>query len=86
MTTIFPSEISEFMRGASKSVRIFKSGPASQALLAGSLLSKGENVVIVVPSVTEFREMRALLSLFSSRQADDLHRPEWERDWFFLPP
>jgi len=86
MTTIFPGEIAEFMRGASSSVRIFKSGPASQALLAGSLLSKGENVVIVVPGVTEFREMRALLSLFSSRAGGDVHRPAWERDWLFLPP
>lgn len=86
MTTVFPKEIAEFMRGASDSIRIFKSGPGSQALLAGSLLSKGHNAIIVVPGMAEFREMRALLSLFFTGSDNDGHKPAWERDWFFLPP
>ncbi|MBG0789326.1 MAG: transcription-repair coupling factor [Desulfovibrionaceae bacterium] len=85
MTTAFPLEIAEFMRDATNSVRIFKSGPATQALLAGSLLSKGSNVVVVVPGVAEFKEMRALLTLFSSGPAEEDFRPAWDRDWLFLP-
>ncbi|BCS87055.1 transcription-repair coupling factor [Pseudodesulfovibrio sediminis] len=82
----FPKEISEFINGSVDAVRIFKSGPGSQALMAGSLLSKGTNVVMVVPGVTEFKEMQALLSLFSTEQSGRIEQPAWDRDWVFLPP
>nr|WP_287410213.1 transcription-repair coupling factor [Pseudodesulfovibrio sp.] len=84
--SLYPKAISEFMRKATDSVRIFKSGPGSQALMAKSLLSKGSSVVLVVPGVTEFKEMRALLTLFASDTGAGLERPTWENDWFFLPP
>ncbi|MCJ2163752.1 MULTISPECIES: transcription-repair coupling factor [unclassified Pseudodesulfovibrio] len=86
MPTSFPKDISDFMTGSTDTVRIFKSGPGSQALLAGSLLAKGVDVAIVVPGVTEFKEMQALLNLFTVGTPGGVEQPAWERDWVFLPP
>ncbi|WP_316900745.1 transcription-repair coupling factor [Pseudodesulfovibrio indicus] len=86
MPAHFPKDISDFMKGTVDSVRVFKSGPGSQALLAVSLLAEGRDVVVVVPGVTEYREMQALLTLFSVGKRGGLEQPSWEREWIFLPP
>ncbi|XXJ19561.1 transcription-repair coupling factor [Desulfovibrio caledoniensis] len=86
MPAIYPKDIADFMTGAVDSVRVFKSGPGSQALLAGSLLAGGSDVVLVVPGVAEFKEMQALLTLLSRGKPGGLEQPAWEREWVFLPP
>lgn len=86
MAPIFPSVISDFMKGGTDSVRVFKSGPGTQAFLASSMLSKDKSVIIVVPGAAEFKEMRALLTLFSSSGATGAQVPAWDREWLFFPP
>jgi len=86
MSSTFPQGISDFIKGAADTVRVFKSGPGTQAFTATSLLSKGNSVVIVVPGAAEFKEMRALLTLFSARHVSHDHKPSWENDWVFIPP
>jgi transcription-repair coupling factor (superfamily II helicase) len=85
MSSIFPGAINDFIKGSLDSVRVFKSGPASQAFIGSSLLSHGQSTVIVVPGAAEFKQMRALLRLFSSGSSDSF-APTWERDWIMLPP
>lgn len=83
MASVFPKSISEFIQGTIDTLRVFKSGPGSQAMIANSLLSKGQSVVIVVPGAAEFNQMRSLLRLFS---ADDSMVADWEERWHFLGP
>lgn len=85
MSSTFPEAISDFIKGSIDSVRVFKSGPATQAFVGSSLLSHGQSTVIVVPGASEFKQMRALLSLFSSHDKKS-YAPVWERDWITLPP
>ncbi|MBI9078382.1 MAG: transcription-repair coupling factor [Pseudodesulfovibrio sp.] len=85
-SSTFPKGVSDFIRGVTDTVRVFKSGPGTQAFIASSLLSKGSSVVIVVPGAAEFKEMRALLALFSAGPVSQDHKPTWEREWVFLPP
>ena len=86
MSSTFPRGISDFIKGATDTVRIFKSGPGTQAFVASSLLSKGNSAVIVVPGAAEFKEMRALLTLFTAKKTVHEHAPLWEREWIFIPP
>ena len=37
-------------------------------------------------SAAEFKEMRALLTLFTAKKAAHEHAPLWEREWIFIPP
>ncbi|WP_319466711.1 transcription-repair coupling factor [uncultured Pseudodesulfovibrio sp.] len=85
MTSTFPDAISRFIGGSSESVRVFKSGPGTQAFIASSLLEKGSSAAIVVPGAAEFKQMRALLGLLSSGGAGE-YAPMWERDWISIGP
>ncbi|WP_243546471.1 transcription-repair coupling factor [Pseudodesulfovibrio tunisiensis] len=84
MAIVFPKEAAEFLSGRLNSLRIFKSGPGTQALFAQTLLSRGRNCVVVVPGAREFRETRALLGLMAPGKAGEA--PVWERGWAVFPP
>jgi transcription-repair coupling factor (superfamily II helicase) len=84
MSSILPGAITDFIAGKTETVRVFKSGPATQAFIAKSLLDRGRSAVIVVPGAQEFKQMRALLALFSHGDHSE-YAPSWERDWVFLP-
>ncbi|EPR42330.1 transcription-repair coupling factor [Desulfovibrio sp. X2] len=60
----FPDKLRDFLAGRSDSLRIFKSGHATQALTAAALLRQGTSVVWVLPGEREARAARALLGLF----------------------
>jgi len=62
---------------------VFKSGPGTQALLAHTLRAKGQEVVLVAAGAREFRELQALLTLFSGA-GDDL-APAFESPVVTLP-
>jgi len=83
MPSIFPQAITDFINGSADTVRVFKSGVATQSFVASALLAKGTDTVVVVPGASEFKQMRALLELFSIPDHD---RPVWERQWVALPP
>ena len=85
-TVSIPRELGDFLEGRSDSLRVFKSGPASQVLLARELLARGSGVVMAVPGAGEFRELESLLQLFAEQRADvDPLAPDWERSWIRLP-
>ena len=79
----FPSGLDEFFKGGGSALRVFKSGPGTQALLAHSLRARGQEVVLVAAGAREFRELHALLTLFSG-QNDEL-TPAFERPIIALP-
>ena len=85
MSATFPAPITDFIQGRSDSVRVFKSGPATQAFVGSSILSKGNSTVIIVPGAQEYKQMRALLALFSGKGTKEF-APMWERDWITIPP
>jgi len=85
MSSTFPGAIQDFIKKATNSVRVFKSGPATQAFVGSSLLAHGQSTVIVVPGASEYKQMRALLGLFSKDGADT-SSPVWEREWITIPP
>ncbi|MDC0335531.1 transcription-repair coupling factor [Pseudodesulfovibrio sp.] len=85
MSSTFPAAINEFIKGTTDTVRVFKSGPGTQAFVGSSLLSHGKSTVIMVPGAAEFKQMRALLTLFS-KHTDEKFVPAWERDWITIPP
>ncbi len=85
MSSTFPAAINDFIKGTTDSVRVFKSGPATQAFVGCSLLSQGQSTAIIVPGAAEFKQMRALLKLFSNTTAGE-YAPSWERDWITIPP
>jgi transcription-repair coupling factor (superfamily II helicase) len=62
---------------------VFKSGPGTQALLAHTLRAKGQEVVLVAAGAREFRELQALLTLFSG--AGDMLAPAFESPVITLP-
>ncbi|MBA4357001.1 MAG: transcription-repair coupling factor, partial [Desulfovibrio sp.] len=79
----FPQELSEFFQGRGGALRVFKSGPGTQAFLAHALRAAGQEVVLVAAGAREYRELLGLLSLFSG-PADEL-LPAWERAVIALP-
>ncbi|MEF2232051.1 MAG: transcription-repair coupling factor [Pseudodesulfovibrio sp.] len=83
MPSIFPQAVTDFINAKSDTVRVFKSGTATQSFVASALLAKGVDTVVVVPGASEFKQMRALLALFSPPAQN---RPAWERQWVTLPP
>lgn len=85
MASPFPHQLTGFIQGTVDTLRVFKSGPGTQAHIGNTLLSKGKNVVIIVPGAAEFKQMRALLTLFSRTKRDE-NAPDWERDWIFMGP
>ncbi|MEF2144500.1 MAG: transcription-repair coupling factor [Desulfovibrionaceae bacterium] len=80
-TSAFPQELAAFVRGQGEHLRVFKSGPASQAAAADMLLRQGQNVVLIAPGAAEFREISAFLRLLSGVDAE---APVWERSWVEL--
>lgn len=80
-----PKELQEFLRGKTDSLRIFKSGPGTRALLARELVDRGENVVLVVPGARELKESRALLGM-TLPGGEDPNAPAWEQGLAVLPP
>ncbi len=83
-----PTELQDFLAGRNRALRVFKSGPGTQAHLARLLLERGENVVVVVPGVRAYRELEALLELLSGGREKDrsVKVPAWEKPWIGLPP
>jgi transcription-repair coupling factor (superfamily II helicase) len=79
----FPAGLEEFFKGQGNTLRVFKSGPGTQALLAHSLRARGQEVVLVAAGAREFRELQALLTLFEP-EADEL-TPAFERPVIPLP-
>ncbi|OIO00383.1 MAG: transcription-repair coupling factor [Desulfovibrionaceae bacterium CG1_02_65_16] len=61
----FPVEFAAFFKGQGGALRVFKGGPGAQALLAHNLRAAGQEVVLVASGAREFRELSALLNLFS---------------------
>lgn len=84
MTTHFPASFASFWEGQTDTVRVFKSGPASQALAAAELAARGRNWVMVVPGAVELKQAKALLSLFLPPA--ELAAPVWEHAWCELGP
>ncbi len=80
---LFPQALNEFFQGRGNALRVFKSGPASQALLAHTLRAAGQDVVLVAAGAREYRELEGLLQLFCG-VADEL-APAWERGIITLP-
>ncbi len=81
----FPSRLNSFLNGKAKSLRVFKSGYASQAFAGRALMDRGVSPVFIVPGAREFRELSALSELLSPREQDQ-YLPVWERDWIGFPP
>ncbi|GAB6125591.1 transcription-repair coupling factor [Humidesulfovibrio idahonensis] len=79
----FPAGLEEFFKGQGGALRVFKSGPGTQALLAHSLRARGQEVVLVAAGAREFRELHALLTLFAG-EPDEL-TPAFERPVIALP-
>lgn len=88
ITLTYPTEFNDFLTGRSRALRVFKSGPGTQAQLARMLLDGGENVVVVVPGVRAYKELEALLTLLSGGRDQDGSTgvPVWQRPWIGLPP
>lgn len=80
---LFPSGLADFFKGQGATLRVFKSGAGTQALLAHSLRAKGQEVVLVAAGAREFRDLHALLTLFSG--ADDELTPSFESAVITLP-
>ncbi|MDR3641392.1 MAG: transcription-repair coupling factor [Humidesulfovibrio sp.] len=79
----FPAGLEEFFKGQGSALRVFKSGPGTQALMAHSLRARGQEVVLVAAGAREFRELHALLTLLGG-EADEL-APAFERPVITLP-
>lgn len=82
---MYPAELNDFLRGRTETLRVFKSGPGTRALLARDLLDRGQNVVMVVPGGRELKESEALLRMVLDVGANP-HAPTWEQGFFVLPP
>ncbi|WP_022662769.1 transcription-repair coupling factor [Paucidesulfovibrio longus] len=76
-----PPLLESFIQDRGEHLRVFKSGPASQAVAADALLRAGRNVALIAPGAAEFREIAALLRLLSGMD-DGL--PVWDRPWVEL--
>ena len=77
---LFPAAMNDFFRGRGGALRIFKSGPGTQALLAHALRAAGQEVVLVAAGAREFRELHSLLTLFAGADAAESELvPAWER-------
>lgn len=78
----FPRKIQEFISGRSESLRVFKSGHASQAMVAAALGRQGKSVVWVLPDERSARAARALLGLVSGANDEEIvFLPEYRAGW-----
>jgi transcription-repair coupling factor (superfamily II helicase) len=74
----FHSDLSAFLSGKTSGLRVFKSGLASQAVVARALMARGFSSVVVVPGVRECREFDSLFRLLGPIDHDPF-APVWER-------
>ena len=79
----FPVEFADFFKGQGGALRVFKSGPGAQALLAHNLRVAGQEVVLVASGAREFRELAGLLHLFAGET--DEQTPAFEQPFIALP-
>lgn len=70
----------EFSQG--KTVRIVKSGLATQGYLAQALLERGDSVVVLAPDHRTAQKLLALVQVFGNQGSKEF----WEQDWTYLPP
>lgn len=83
VTVILPEILRPFTTAeATQSLRVYKSGPGTQAAAAAGLLSRGRSVVMVVPGARELNQARALLELMTPGGG----KPFPENPWTVLPP
>ena len=75
-----PKDILDVVQSRSDSVRVFKSGPATQAVLASTMLAQGTDVVVIVPGAAELAGMAALLRLLAPPDAFAVFPPYPPRD------
>ncbi len=81
-TIALPGFVQDVLRGAGRSVKISKSGPATRVFLAHALLSHGVSPVIVVRDAAELASVKSLLRLLDPPAADAL----WDERWIIMPP
>jgi len=67
---------------AGQSLRVYKSGPGTQAASAAGLLARGRSVVMVVPGARELVQAKALLELMTPGGG----KPFPDNPWTVLPP
>nr|WP_245588383.1 transcription-repair coupling factor [Desulfocurvus vexinensis] len=89
---IFPPALRQFVepdtvsRAASgrgpRSVRVYKSGPGTQASVAAGLLAGGRSVVVVVPGTRELLQLKALLELLTPGGGREFP----DSPWVVFPP
>ena len=84
----FPRDVRAFLQGKGNILKVYKSGPATQAIIAQELLRSGRSVVVITPDGAELGRMRALLDLFSSWRTTGTPAdiPLWEQSWVTAPP
>lgn len=75
-----PKDIIDIVKGRADSARVFKSGPATQAVLACAMLARGTDVVVIVPGAAELAGMSALLKLLAPPDAFAVFPPYPARD------
>ena len=80
MSTL-PKPLRPFFQGGGEQLRIFKSGPATQARLAAELVRSGRDAVLVAPDAASYAVLAALLDLFLPPGPSATFRPVWERSW-----
>ncbi|NCD25370.1 MAG: transcription-repair coupling factor [Deltaproteobacteria bacterium] len=79
---MIPPELQKLLSGPDRSIRVFKSGPASQVYLAQTLIDQGKNVVLVLPPSADIHLYTSLAGLFAPH---DREAPFWERQWLAFP-
>ncbi|NLY41769.1 MAG: transcription-repair coupling factor [Desulfovibrionales bacterium] len=79
---LIPPDIRGLLFGPEPSVRIFKSGPASQMYVAQALLDQGRDVVVIVPPTVDIHVYASLARLFA---AEDPGLPFWKQRWIVFP-
>ncbi|CAM2057771.1 Transcription-repair-coupling factor [Desulfovibrionales bacterium] len=79
---VFPSQVAEILAGKVNRIRVLKSGPGTQVLLARLILARGGTPVLLLPDAQVLAEAQALIELFDQQgQLGPL-----EGHWVVLPP
>ncbi|WP_461209531.1 transcription-repair coupling factor [Desulfocurvus sp. DL9XJH121] len=80
---ILPQALRSFASSAkADALRIYKSGPGSQASAAAALLAQGRNVVVVAPGTRDVLRLKSLLELLTPGGGT----PFPDNPWTVLPP
>lgn len=85
---IFPPILTPFTHGNGSNVRIFKSGPGTQAFIAHHLHTRGQPVVLIAPGAREYNELKQLITLLGNNEFSTGKKTNTslEKGWQFLPP